>query len=110
MNYNLRCDNTFVEDEGWHAASKRYDAFVSSHSDKKVLYLELGVGHNTPGIVKFPFWRMTAQNPKAMYACINLDESYCPEPIADRSILIEGDLNAILHDCQTSATKPPSSA
>ena len=78
MTMNLRSDNTFVEDEGWHLAAERYDDFLRRHDRLKVLYLELGVGANTPGIVKFFFWRMTAENPKAVYACVNLGKAGAP--------------------------------
>lgn len=71
MTMNLRCDDTFVQDEGWYAAAERWQEFVRRHKDRHVLFLELGVGGNTPGIIKYPFWRMTARNPKAVYACVN---------------------------------------
>lgn len=89
---NLRADDLFVEDEGWHAAAGRYDDFLRRHQGMHVLYLELGVGGNTPVIIKFPFWKMTAQNEDAIYACINLGEAMAPVEIADRSILIDADI------------------
>ncbi|MGN0611493.1 MAG: SIR2 family NAD-dependent protein deacylase, partial [Ruminiclostridium sp.] len=89
MTMNLRCDDLFVQDEGWYAAAKRYEDFVSRHSDRHILLLELGVGFNTPGIIKYPFWQITAHNPKATYACINLGECYCPTEIQSRSVLID---------------------
>lgn len=78
MTMNLRCDNTFVQDEGWYAACSRYEDFLRRHEGANVVYLELGVGGNTPVIIKYPFWKMTYQNAKAFYACINLSETYCP--------------------------------
>lgn len=96
MTMNLRCDNTFVQDEGWHAAAKRYDEFIRRHRDLRLLFLELGVGANTPGIIKYPFWQMTAKNPNATYACINDGEAYIPEEIAKRSICINADIKEIL--------------
>ena len=96
MTMNLRSDNTFVEDEGWHLAAERYDDFLRRHDGLKVLYLELGVGANTPGIIKYPFWRMTAENPKAVYACVNLGEVWAPGEIADRAICMEGDIGEVL--------------
>ena len=93
---NLRCDDTFAEDEGWHAAAARYAAFLRSRETQRVLYLELGVGGNTPAIIKYPFWRMTAKNPRAVYACLNLGEAYAPDAIRDRSICIDGDIGEIL--------------
>ncbi|MDO5145333.1 MAG: Sir2 silent information regulator family NAD-dependent deacetylase [bacterium] len=92
MTMNLRCDDTFVQDTGWYAAQKRYSDFLQAHEHAKILLLELGVGFNTPGIIKLPFWRMTAENPKATYACLNLGEAFCPDEIGDRSICIDHDL------------------
>ncbi len=93
---NLRCDDTFAEDEGWHAAAARCAAFLRSRETQRVLYLELGVGGNTPAIIKYSFWRMTAKNPRAVYACLNLGEAYAPDTIRDRSICIDGDIGEIL--------------
>ena len=95
LTMNLRSDDTFVEDEGWRQAAERYDAFLRTHSGR-VLYLELGVGYNTPVIIKYPFWRMTAQNPDATYACVNYGEAVCPKEIMDRSICIDGDIGEAL--------------
>lgn len=96
MTMNLRCDGTFVQDEGWYAASERYNDFICRHKETHILFLELGVGGNTPGIVKFSFWRMTAENPKATYACVNLGEACAPTEIRDRSICIDADIGKIL--------------
>ena len=93
---NLRADDRFVEDEGWHRAAARYGEFLRRHEGLKVLFLELGVGYNTPGIIKFPFWQMTAKNPKATYACLNLGQAACPGEIRDRSICIDGDIGEVL--------------
>lgn len=97
MCMNLRADDTFVQDEGWYLAAKRYETFLEEHGDKKVLFLELGVGYNTPGIIKYPFWQMTAENPKATYACVNLGEVCAPTEIIDRSVCIDGDIGWVLH-------------
>ena len=96
MTMNLRADDTFVEDRGWHRAYDRYTDFLRKNRKKRVMYLELGVGMNTPGIVKFSFWRMTDENPDAIYACINMGEAYAPGEIEDRSICINGDIGEIL--------------
>lgn len=93
---NLRVDDKFVQDEGWNAACERYRAFLSAHLRDCVLFLELGVGANTPAIIKYPFWRMTANNPNAAYACINLGEAFCPPQIETRSICISADLGETL--------------
>ena len=96
MSMNLRADDTFVEDEGWHAAARRYEDFLRRHEGEHILFLELGVGGNTPGIIKYPFWRMTHQNPEAFYACVNLRETWAPEEIMDRSVCIDGDIGTLL--------------
>lgn len=96
LTMNLRSDDRFVEDGGWHRAAARYGEFLRRHEGLEVLFLELGVGYNTPGIIKFPFWQMTAKNPKATYACLNLGEAACPGEIRDRSICIDGDIGEVL--------------
>ena len=93
---NLRADDTFVEDEGWHRASAAYSDFLRRHENLHVLYLELGVGANTPVIIKYPFWQMTMANEKAVYACINYGEAFCPGEIENKSICIDGDIAAVL--------------
>lgn len=96
MTMNLRCDDTFVQDEGWYRASERYADFLRRHKDTNVLFLDLGTGMNTPGIIKYPFWRMTATWENATYACINLGEAYAPREIGAKSICIDGDIGSIL--------------
>ena len=92
---NLRADDTFVEDEGWHKAAERYENFLRTRKGR-ILFLELGVGYNTPVIIKYPFWQMTAKNPEAVYACINYGEAECPDEIRNQSICIDGDIGEIL--------------
>ena len=104
MSMNLRADDTFVEDEGWHAAAGRYGEFLRRHNGLHILFLELGVGGNTPAIIKYPFWKMTCQNPKASYACINLTEAYCPRDIQKQAICIEEDIGKVLHELLRSRT------
>jgi NAD-dependent SIR2 family protein deacetylase len=96
MSMNLRADDTFVEDDGWHKAAERYDEFIRRHEGMHVLFLELGVGMNTPVIIKYPFWKMTYANPKAVYACLNFGEAYVPDEIAGQSICINGDIREVL--------------
>ena len=96
MSMNLRADDTFVEDDGWHQAAQRYSDFLRRHQNKRVLFLEAAVGFNTPGIIKYPFWQMTYRNPKAVYACVNLGEAWAPGEIADRAICIDGDIGNLL--------------
>lgn len=98
MTMNLRCDNTFVQDEGWYAAQNRYTDFLCRHKGLRILYLELGVGANTPVIIKYPFWKMTAGNPKASYVCINYQEAYAPREIRDSALCIENDIGKVLND------------
>ncbi len=96
MTMNLRCDDTFVQDAGWYAAANRYTEFLQRHSNSHILFLELGVGMNTPVIIKYPFWQMTSQNPDAVYACVNLERAYCPTEIAARAICITGNIQTVL--------------
>ena len=96
MTMNLRADSTFVEDSGWHKAASRYDDFLRRHRDMRIVFLELGVGYNTPVIIKFGFHRMTAENPKATYVCINYGQAYAPNEILDRSIVINGDAGEVI--------------
>lgn len=96
LTMNLRADDRFVEDEGWHLAAERYQNFLRKRENGKVLFLELGVGYNTPGIIKYPFWQMTAANPKAVYACINYGEAACPGEIVHQSICIDADIAEVL--------------
>ncbi len=97
MRMNLRSDDRFVEDEGWHRAAERYSDFLRRHQQMKVLFLEAAVGFNTPGIVKYSFWQMTNEWPNATYACLNYGEAYAPEEIAKKSICINGDIGEILN-------------
>ncbi len=99
MTMNLRSDNTFVQDEGWYAAQSRYEDFLRRHQGQRVLFLELGVGENTPVIIKYPFWQMTVRNPKAVYACINYGQAYAPKEIAKQSICIDSDIGEVLQKC-----------
>ena len=98
MAMNLRCDDNFVQDEGWYTAAERYEEFIRRHKNLHILFLELGVGFNTPGIIKYPFMQMTAENPKAIYACINMNEAYAPDKIADRAICIEYDIGKAIEN------------
>ena len=93
---NLRADDLFVEDEGWHRASAAYADFIHRHENLHTLYFEIGVGANTPVIIKYPFWAMTRANPKAKYACLNYNEAFCPHQIENQSICIDGDADTIL--------------
>ena len=98
MSMNLRADNSFVEDAGWHEAARRYRSFTEAYSRGRVLYLELGVGMNTPVIIKDPFWQSTLANHQATYACINYGEAYAPAQIRDRSIVLNADIDAVLSE------------
>ncbi len=96
MTMNLRCDDTFVQDEGWYRAAERYENFLRTREGEKILFLELGVGYNTPVIIKYPFWQMTAKNPNATYACINQRQAACPREIARQSICLDTDIGSTL--------------
>lgn len=96
LTMNLRSDNKFVEDEGWHRAAERYENFLRTREGQKTLFLELGVGYNTPVIIKYPFWQMTAKNPNAIYACINQGQAVCPQEIERQAICLDANLSAII--------------
>ena len=98
LTMNLRSDDKFVEDEGWHAAAERYSNFLRTRKGQKILFLELGVGYNTPGIIKYPFWQMTCENPNALYVCINQGQALGPKEIAERAIYVNLDINEAI-DC-----------
>ena len=98
LTMNLRSDDKFVEDEGWHRAAERYETFLRTHEGQKILFLELGVGYNTPIIIKYPFWQMTAKNPNAIYACINQGQAVCPQEIQRQAICINIDLGNALQE------------
>ena len=104
LTMNLRSDDKFVEDEGWHRAAERYENFLRTHAGQKILFLELGVGYNTPVIIKYPFWQMTAKNPNATYVCINLGEADAPSEIKGRSICIDADIGDVLTRLQNALT------
>ena len=103
MTMNLRCDDTFAEDAGWHEAAERYENFLRTRGSQRVLFLELGVGYNTPAIIKYPFWRMAARNPKAIYASVNLGQAVTMRGLEDRSILIDGEIGEVLCRLEASA-------
>ena len=103
LTMNLRSDNKFVEDEGWHQAAERYENFLRTRAGGKILFLELGVGYNTPVIIKYPFWQMTAKNPNAIYACINQGQAVCPQEIEQRSICINADIGQVLQNLSDAA-------
>ena len=103
LTMNLRSDNKFVEDEGWHRAAERYENFLRTRAGGKILFLELGVGYNTPVIIKYPFWQMTAKNPDATYACINQGQAVCPREIERQSVCINADIGQVLRSLSDTA-------
>ncbi len=98
LTMNLRADDKFVQEEGWYNAAERYQNFLQQQQNKHILYLELGVGYNTPIIIKYPFWQMTVKNTKAIYACVNYGEASCPHNIEKQSICINNDISKILKE------------
>ncbi len=101
LTMNLRSDDKFVEDEGWHQAAEHYSNFLRTRGSGKILFLELGVGYNTPSIVKYPFWKMTYQNPKAIYACLNFGQADAPREIKDRAICIDADISEVMQELRS---------
>lgn len=102
MSMNLRADGTFVEDEGWHVAAERYSEFLRRHQNMKIVFLELGTGYNTPGIIKYPFWNMTDRWKDTTYVCINKGQAYAPDEIKARSLCIDGDIGEVLEQLENS--------
>ena len=98
LTMNLRSDDKFVEDDGWQSAAAEYEAWLTQHRDRKVVFLEIGVGYNTPGIVKYTFWQQVYRNEKAFYACLNMEEQPVPEEIRDRSVIISGDSSRVIRE------------
>ena len=103
LTMNLRCDDTFVEDDGWHRAAERYENFLRTRAGGKILFLEFGVGYNTPVIIKYPFWQMTAKNPNATYVCINQGQAVCPQEIERQSVCINADIGQVLQSLSDAA-------
>lgn len=99
LTMNLRSDEKFVQDEDWHRAAERYENFLRTRAGEKILFLELGVGYNTPVIIKYPFWQMTAKNPNATYACVNNGQAICPPEIRHKSICINDDISNVINKC-----------
>lgn len=100
MTMNLRCDDLFVQDEGWYLAYNRYQDFIRRNENSHILYLELGVGMNTPGIIKYPFWQMTAKNKNTVYCSVNSELSYVPTEIQNKSVVIRNDIAKVLEECK----------
>jgi len=98
MTMNLRSDDSFVQDDGWEQAKERYESFLEKYKKANIMFLELGVGKNTPGIIKYPFMYMTIQNGDAIYVSINKEDFYLPKSIEDRSIHIQDDIGKILNE------------
>ena len=103
LTMNLRSDDTFVEDKGWPRAAERYENFFRTRAGQKILFLELGVGYNTPVIIKYPFWQMTAKNPNATYICINQGQAVCPQEIERQSVCINADIGQVLQSMSDAA-------
>ena len=101
MSMNLRADNTFVQDAGWEAAAKRYEKFMEDHRGQNVVFLELGVGYNTPGIIKYNFWQYAHNWRNAFYVCINKGDAYVPREIENKAVGINADLAEVLYLCNS---------
>ena len=98
LTMNLRSDNKFVEDEGWQAAAVEYEIWLTQHQDRKIVFLEIGVGYNTPGIIKYSFWQQVYQNRNTTYACLNMEEERVPEEIREQSIMIGGNAHDLIRE------------
>ena len=98
MTMNLRSDDTFVQDDGWYQAAGQYRRFLQQHQKGRILYLELGVGYNTPGIIKYPFWKMALQNPEAVYACVNRGQAFVPGEFRQNALCLDDDIGSVLNN------------
>ncbi len=98
MTMNLRSDDTFVQDDGWYQAAGQYRRFLLQHQKGRILYLELGVGYNTPGIIKYPFWKMALQNPEAVYACVNRGQAFVPGEFRQNALCLDDDIGSVLNN------------
>ncbi len=98
MTMNLRSDDTFVQDDGWYQAAGQYRRFLLRHQKGRILYLELGVGYNTPGIIKYPFWKMALQNPEAVYACVNRGQAFVPGEFRQNALCLDDDIGSVLNN------------
>lgn len=98
MDFNLFWDDTFVRDKGWHIAHERYEKYLAAHQQGKILFLELGVGYNSPGVIKWPFWQEVWRNKQAVFASVNLQTPSYPEALQDQSIVISADIAKVLED------------
>lgn len=92
MTMNLRCDQYFVEDEHWHQAAYRFETFLQEYENKKIVLLELGVGFNTPTIIRFPFEKMMREYENYMLIRLNLEEAEIPECFGKRAVGINRDI------------------
>ena len=101
MTTNLRSDDNFTEDDGWRRASAAYSAFLEKNKSRRILFWELGIGMNTPIIIKYPFWAMAAENTESVYACINKGEAFCPDKISERSICLNADIGSTLEELKS---------
>ena len=97
MDFNLRGGYNFVQDEGWYEHRKLYDDFITKYKNDDILYIEIGVGYDTPSIIKYNFWNKVGLNEKAKYISINLEEYEVPEKIKDRTIILLGDADEIIN-------------
>ena len=98
MEMNLRKDANFVQDENWYKQDKRYGEFLDKSQDKNLLLLEIGVGFNTPGIIRFPFEQMVYNNVNTHLVRINKDYAFVSKEIEDKTILFDEDTNKIVED------------
>ena len=96
MSVNLRCDDTFVEDDGWYISQKNYDDFIINNSNKKVLLLEFGIGFNTPGIIRFPFEQMTYLHSNFRLIRFNDKFPEVSKEIKDRSMEVTDSIGEVI--------------
>lgn len=103
MTMNLRCDQYFIQDEAWYQAEKRFGDFLNEalKSQKNLLLLELGVGFNTPTIIRFPFEKLVKENKQVNLIRLNLNEAVIPESIEQQAVGINKDIKQTIKDLHT---------
>lgn len=97
MDVHVRKNGFFVQDEAWNKAAGRYEGFITRYAEnRRVVLLELGIGYNTPAIIRFPFERITYRNPEATLVRLNAEYPAGPAETAARTISFTEDMNEVI--------------
>lgn len=101
MTMNLRSDDSFVQDDGWVKHANLYENFLNRAKGKNLLLMEIGVGYNTPIIIKYPFEKTTCSDDKTYLIRINKDYAFCPKEIENKTVLFDEDVKSVLESLKT---------